>query len=120
MRPRRPRIGDYLVVDDESGFTHVKSDIVRRWDGALVRKDQWETRNPQEFVKARKDPAPLKEVRPAVEVSAYCPAPFTVLSNGTFLYHYTGPGKSMEPGIAVSAADPKGMSVDCTLYVYPD
>jgi hypothetical protein len=52
------------MKDDESGRVHYASDMVERWDGHYVRRDQFETRQPQEFVKARKDPIGLTKVRP--------------------------------------------------------
>jgi len=58
------RVGDYLMVDDESGFTHYASEMVQRWDGAWVHKSNNETRHPQEFVRARMDPRALLNVRP--------------------------------------------------------
>jgi hypothetical protein len=58
------RVGDHLMVDDESGYTHYASEMVERWDGAFVHHSNNETRHPQEFVKARNDPYPLKDVRP--------------------------------------------------------
>lgn len=58
------RVGDYLMVDDESGLVMYKSEAVRRWDGLWVRKDQYETRHPQEFVHAKADPRSLTVVRP--------------------------------------------------------
>lgn len=58
------RVGDHLMVDDESGYTHYASEMVERWDGAFVHHTNNETRHPQEFVRARNDPRPLKNVRP--------------------------------------------------------
>ena len=52
------------MVDEESGITHYDDELVKRWDGQFVRKDQYETRHPQEFVRARNDPAPLRNVSP--------------------------------------------------------
>lgn len=60
----RHKIGSYLVRDDESGFVHYREDMVKRWDGLWVRKDQFETRQPQEFVRARNDPKALRHIRP--------------------------------------------------------
>lgn len=51
-------------MDMESGLTEYASNCVRRWDGLYVRADQYETRHPQEFVKALNDPAPLTMVSP--------------------------------------------------------
>lgn len=58
------RPGDYLMVDDESGYTHYASEMVERWDGAWVHHTNNESRHPQEFVKARNDPKALRDVRP--------------------------------------------------------
>ena len=60
------RVGDYLAVDDESGFVHYASEMVYRWDGMFVHRTNTETRHPQEFVKARNDPRALKDVRPDI------------------------------------------------------
>jgi hypothetical protein len=47
----RHKVGDWLVADDESGFVHYASETVQLWDGSRVHKDNYETRNPQEFVR---------------------------------------------------------------------
>ncbi len=60
----RHRIGDYLMVDDESGFTHYASDMRRIWNGTFRRRNQFETRQPQEFVRAGADPRALRHIRP--------------------------------------------------------
>ena len=58
------RVGDYLMVDDESGLTHYASEMVQIWDGSWRHHSNAETRHPQEFVRARNDPKPLRHVRP--------------------------------------------------------
>lgn len=58
------RIGDYLMRDDENGFVYYRSDMVRLWDGTWRHKDNFETRQPQEFVQARRDPRALRHIRP--------------------------------------------------------
>ena len=60
---RGSRVGDYLAVDDESGFVRYRSQLKKRWDGALVGREGWETRHPQEFVKAKADPYPVPDTR---------------------------------------------------------
>ena len=60
----RHRIGDYLMRCDDSGEVHYRSELVKRWDGAWVLPKSWETRQPQEFVKAKKDPYGLTHIRP--------------------------------------------------------
>lgn len=62
------RVGDYLMIDDESGVTYYASEMVRRWDGQWVHWTQDEDRHPQEFVKALRDPAALRYIRPAEPV----------------------------------------------------
>ena len=59
----RIRPGDYLMVDDLSGTTHYASEMVRNWDGAWVHHSKYEMRNPQEFVRSRKEEQP-RVVRP--------------------------------------------------------
>lgn len=58
------RVGDYLMRDDESGEIRYRSELVKRWDGAWVQRKGWETRQPQEFVTAKRDPYPLRHIRP--------------------------------------------------------
>lgn len=77
----RHRVGRYLIVDDESGIVAYDDQIVKRWDGALVRQKAYETRHPQEFVRARNDPKPLKDVRPAVESTAAALGPTFFVGN---------------------------------------
>ena len=60
----RHKVGDYLVQDDENGFVYYRSQVTRVWNGTYRRIDQYESRQPQEFVKARKDPKALTVVRP--------------------------------------------------------
>ena len=50
----RHAVGDWLVVDAESGFVHYGSEMRKRWDGFYVHKSNYETRNPQEFVRAER------------------------------------------------------------------
>lgn len=57
------RSGDWLVVDDESGFVCYASETIRRWDGLIVRADQNEPPHPQWFIRAKGDPYPVPFVR---------------------------------------------------------
>ncbi len=58
------RVGDYLMVDSESGFVHYRSEMVQIWDGTWRHRDNFETRQPQEFIRAKNDPKALKNVQP--------------------------------------------------------
>jgi len=68
----RHRVGDHLMMDDESGLVHYRSEMVERWDGLWVRGDQNEVRNPQEFVRARSDPRAIRGVRQEPAVGEVC------------------------------------------------
>jgi len=65
----RHKVGDHLAVCDESGIVDYASRMVKRWDGAFVRKQAFETRHPQDFIRAKKDPYPLKVTRPEPPVA---------------------------------------------------
>ena len=54
--------GDYKVTCQASGFVCLRSECLRRWDGLLVRKDFWEPRQPQDFIKVPKESPPPKDV----------------------------------------------------------
>ena len=61
--------GDYNVVCDRSGFKCKRSECRETWDGYLVRKDFWEPRHPQDFVRSTKDdPEPVPDARPRTRV----------------------------------------------------
>lgn len=71
MAGHRPhfRGGDFLVVCDVSGRTIYASEARHRWDGAIVAKEHWEPRHPQDFVKGVKDDQSVPFSRPASDVS---------------------------------------------------
>lgn len=56
--------GDHNVICDYSGFKVKRSDCRLTWDGYLVRKDLWEPRHPQDFLKARGDKQSVDISRP--------------------------------------------------------
>lgn len=58
------RVGDWLMLDDESGKVHYRSEMRRIWSGHFRHKSNFETRQPQEFVRAKNDPKALHDVRP--------------------------------------------------------
>ena len=60
----RHRIGSYLMVSDLTGFVHYKEQMVELWNGLWVHHTDLEYRNPQEFVRARRDPKSLRHIRP--------------------------------------------------------
>lgn len=66
------RVGDWLMVDEESGHIGYRSQMRKIWDGTYRRAKSFETRQPQEFVKARSDPKALREVRSVSNVPKPC------------------------------------------------
>lgn len=59
------REGDYYVTCDRTGFKILASQARKEWTGALVRRESWEPRHPQDFVRSKRDkmdvnPAPAR------------------------------------------------------------
>lgn len=61
---RRVRPGDYLMVDDRSGFTIRASRSRREWTGAIVEDGKWEPEHPQDSLPAFRDEQAVREARP--------------------------------------------------------
>jgi hypothetical protein len=73
------RVGDWLMLDDESGAVHYASEMRQIWNGTWRHKDNFETRQPQEFIHAGDDPRALRHIRPEPAfVSAVSVIPFLV------------------------------------------
>jgi hypothetical protein len=49
------RPGDHYVTCDRTGFKVRASQTQYEWTGARVRKESWEARHPQDFVRGKKD-----------------------------------------------------------------
>jgi len=56
--------GDYKVYCDRTGFRVYASECKMQWDGLFVRKESWEPRQPQDFVKAKQDKQSVPIARP--------------------------------------------------------
>lgn len=69
MRNRRPQYipGDYLMVCDRCGFTMRSSESKKTWDGLIVCPADFETRQPQDFVRGKEDKQNVPEARPRPE-----------------------------------------------------
>lgn len=68
MRFRKAKYipGDYLIIDDLTGETIRRSEAVTLWNNQITHKKNYEIRNPQDFLRARPEREPFKEVRPRV------------------------------------------------------
>lgn len=58
------RPGDPWVICDRSGFKVRMSDTRKEWTGLRVRKEDWEPRHPQDYVRAVKDDQRVPDARP--------------------------------------------------------
>lgn len=56
--------GDYYLTCDECGFKVRKSEVRKRWDGLMVCRADWETRHPQDSLKAKRDRQRVHIARP--------------------------------------------------------
>lgn len=64
------KAGDWLAICDQCGRRAYASQMTKRWDGLMVHADEafgcFETRHPQDFVRAIPDNQPLPWTRPEV------------------------------------------------------
>ena len=63
----RWRVGRHLVRDDLSGVVYYDDEMVKRWDNVTMVRDGNEDeirQHPQLYVRAKRDPYPLTDVRP--------------------------------------------------------
>lgn len=58
------RPGDFLRICDDCGTKQYASNTQKKWNGMIVCRACFETRNPQDFVRARHDNQRVPEPRP--------------------------------------------------------
>jgi len=63
-RPHKYIPGDHWAICDECGLKYRRSEIRKRWDGAMVCKKDWEPKHPQENVRVRVDRIKVDHARP--------------------------------------------------------
>lgn len=61
---QRYRKGDFLRIDDRSGFRVLASRTKQEWTGRIVDRKLWEPRQPQDFVKGVRDQQAVPQPRP--------------------------------------------------------
>lgn len=61
-------LGDHNAICDVCGFKCKRSQMKKRWDGAIVCKADFETRHPQDLIKARPERQGVKDARPEPEI----------------------------------------------------
>lgn len=69
----RPRYipGDYLMIDDMSGFVIRRSQARKQWNGLIVDKKDWEAEHPQNYLRAIPDDSSVPEPRPEATDTFY-------------------------------------------------
>ena len=56
--------GDWNVICDRTGFKVKYSGCRKEWNNLIVRRESWEKRNAQDFIKAVKDVQAVPMARP--------------------------------------------------------
>ena len=56
--------GDHWVIDDQTGQKVRASETQRQWNGLVVDRRNFETRHPQELIRARREQLQVKDPRP--------------------------------------------------------
>ena len=65
---RKPaRLGDYKAYCDRTGFRMYASEMRMEWNGLFVRKESWERRQSQDYVKSKKDNQSVPIARPGTD-----------------------------------------------------
>jgi len=85
----RLELGAWNATCDACGRKYKSTQLRKRWDGFMVCEREWETRQPQDFVRARPspDPAPLPWTRTQPEP--------------TFVEFCTPNGRTSVPDLAI-------------------
>ena len=55
--------GEHLMESDLTGRIGYSSDMRKMWNGMWCHKDEYEIRNPQDFLQARPDREAIRDVR---------------------------------------------------------
>lgn len=63
-RSDRYRPGGFYRISDRDGSRRRASDTRKEWTGAIVGKDEFEDRHPQDFVRGKKDNQSVPDARP--------------------------------------------------------
>jgi hypothetical protein len=106
MRRRGWKRGDWLVRDEESGFTEYASKCTRDYYGVLKLRSQADPPHPQDFIRPKKDPYAVYPLAPPLreyDVSAYVQGDFVGLTTVPAPF---GPATHLYNQTAVSPSDP--------------
>lgn len=104
--------GDWLVRDEESGFTTYASKVAYDYYGVLKDKRQLDHLNPQDFAKPKEDPYPVFPVAPPLREYNLCYTLAGPSVGNTGVVRPMGPATSLYE-IGIGEAE-----IGCTFFVY--
>lgn len=61
-------LGDSNCICDVCGFKYKRSQLKKRWDGAIVCSEDWEPRHPQDLIKPQAERNNHKDARLLPEI----------------------------------------------------
>ena len=64
MKSKSKDLFDYKVICDRTGFTVMRSQCAKEWNGSLVRKESWERRHPADYIQPLRDKLAVLDPRP--------------------------------------------------------
>mgnify|MGYP003659076595 CR=1 FL=1 len=64
-------LGNWNAICDSCGRKFKASQLLRRWDGLMVCKEDYEVRHPQNFLRVQKERISVPWVRPQPEVDTF-------------------------------------------------
>lgn len=99
------RVGDWLMLDDESGAVYYRSEMRKIWNSTYRHVSQFETRQPQEFVRAKRDPKALRAIRPEPDFAISVSGQPILVGESNVLTKTNGPGSHLYPTI-IFTTDP--------------
>jgi hypothetical protein len=62
------KLGDWNAICDVCGFKFKASTMLKRWDGLMVCKQDYEVRHPQDFIRGIKDDPSVPWSRPETDL----------------------------------------------------
>ena len=71
--------GSFYRIDDRTGFKVRAERTKKEWNGLIVREQSWEPRQPQDFVRGRKDQMTVPDARPR-SPNSFIPISYTLPS----------------------------------------
>ena len=93
------KVGDWLMLDDESSAVYYRSEMRKIWNGTYRHWTQFETRQPQEFVRAKRDPKALRAIRPEPAFAIPVSGQPILVGESNVLTKTNGPGSHLYPSI---------------------